>query len=401
MDYYDKKIKDIVSINISENSNFENIINNALYNKDMIKKHKKLILIKTIINIILSIIFGSTVVFAGYTVYDKIWKKPIQYDSYQEKTYAEKKDENITKEETMNVISSEEIKNISNEVLKSLNYNNEDTLLIKLKRSYSATSNLYYEVKTTNDYSSGIEMNFDAINGNLNYFIDRDIENKYDVNTEKLNNEEVIKIGEEIKRCLKLTDNYKLKDMNEIENSNNGKSRYEWYLKYCLQYDTILNEYQRLEIRLYKTNNKLKISQIAIYDDGYKYDNNVLNISKDVAIETAINKDRLISELKIESINAELSIRPINEFVYLQEISNGKDDGLKNEILQNGSNITYNQYSNDKTLRKVWDIKINYEFIFDDSEPVHNWKEQFGRHYYIDATTGEIIGGTWGESIYN
>lgn len=401
MDYYDKRIKDIVSINISESSNFENVIDNALYNKKVVKSYQKRLVFKTIINIILSIIFGTTAVFAGYTVYEKIWQKPIQYNSYQEKIDTEKKDENISKDETTNVISSEEIKNISNQVLKELNYNIESDLLIELKRSYSATSDLYYEVKTTNDYSTGIEMNFDAFTGDLTYFIDRDIDNNYNVAIEQINNEDATKIGEEIRKSLKLTDKYKLKDINEIERSDSGNLRNEWYLKYCLEYDDILNDYQRLEIRFYKTDNILKISQIAIYDDGYKYDNNTLNIAEEEAIETAKDKDRIISELKIKSINAELSMKPINEFVYLQEKSNGKDDGLKNEILQDGSNITYNQYSNEKILRKVWDVKINYEFIFDPNEPVHNWKEQFGRHYYVDATTGEIIGGNWGESIYN
>jgi len=59
------------------------------------------------------------------------------------------------------------------------------------------------------------------------------------------------------------------------------------------------------------------------------------------------------------------------------------------------------KYSNEKILRKVWNVKIKYQFNYIPDEPVHNWKEQFGREYYIDATTGEIIGGNWGDNLVN
>lgn len=52
------------------------------------------------------------------------------------------------------------------------------------------------------------------------------------------------------------------------------------------------------------------------------------------------------------------------------------------------------------SLRKVYNVKIFYDVNYTDDEPAHNWKEQFGREYFVDATTGEIIGGRWGDNLY-
>ena len=45
----------------------------------------------------------------------------------------------------------------------------------------------------------------------------------------------------------------------------------------------------------------------------------------------------------------------------------------------------------------VWDIKINYTY---DNTKARNNGEFLGRNYYVDATTGEIIGGSWGKINY-
>lgn len=398
MDEFDKIIKRELSKNIPLPKDFDNIILYSLQNKKKLKHFKLSQIIKSIITTGIAILLGTGVAFASYTIYEKVWKKPIEYNSYEEKLENERKNSEISEDEIKNILPTDYILEKSNKILNILNYDNKD-LSINLKRSYSAISNLYYEVKSSNNYSSGIELHFNAENGNLIYFIDRDIDSNYNIKTDVISIEEATNLGNEIYSKLELSNNYKLSNINEISSSTNSTSRKEWYLKYCIDYNGILNEYQRLEIRFYINNKNINISQIAIYDDGYTYENNELILSQDEALTIAKEKDRIISELNIRDIDINLDIKPINEFVYLQEKSLGKDDGIIEETAENRNSIIYSKYSNEKILRKVWNVKIKYEINYTENEPVRNWKEQFGRKYYIDVTTGEIIGGNWGDSL--
>lgn len=393
MDEFDKIIKQELSKNIEVPQSFDNKILYSLKNKKNLRQIKISRIIKTIITTIITIIFSTGVAFAGYILHEKVWKQPTEYNSYEEKENIEREKIELSKKGINNILPTENILEKSNRILQSLGYNDRD-LSITLKKSYSAIYNSYYEVKSSNDYFSGIELHFNAEDGNLIYFIDRDIDSNYKIKTDTISVEEAKNIGNKIYSKLELSNNYKLKSINENSTSINSHSRKEWYLKYYMDYDNVLNEYQRLEIRFYINNDDIKISQIAIYDDGFTYQNNQLVINKDDAINIAKEKDRTISELNIRKIDIGLEIKPINEFVYLQENSFGKDDGIVKE-----NSIIYSKYSNEKILRKVWNIKIEYEFNCIEKELIHNWKEQFGREYYVDATTGEIIGGNWGESL--
>ena len=398
MNDFDEKIKKAMKKEIEKPLSYEYAIKNAFLKTN--KKKSINSFYKIIVTTLYIIISCTSVMAASYFVYEMIWKKPIEYNSYEEKVESEKKNEEIQEGETENIVSTDYILEKANNILQQLDYSNEK-LSINLKRSYSEISDLYYEVKTSADYSSGIELNFNAEDGELIYFIDRDIDSNYNANTTNVSDEYANNIGKEIFSKLNLNKNYKLKEINEIVNSMNNTQRNEWYLKYCIEYDGILNEYQRVEIRFYIENNNAKVSQIAIYDDGYNYENNELKLARDDAEKIAKEKDRLISELDIKTIDINLDIKPMNEFIYLQEKSFGKDDGITNENLDDGTNIIYSKYSNEKILRKVWNVKIKYQFNYIPDEPVHNWKEQFGREYYIDATTGEIIGGNRGDNLVN
>ena len=89
-----------------------------------------------------------------------------------------KKDENISESEKNEAISRETIIEKAKDLLIELGYD-DDIYNVDLKRSYAETYDTYYEVKTTNNYTSGIEFNFNAENGRLEYFIDRDLEKKF------------------------------------------------------------------------------------------------------------------------------------------------------------------------------------------------------------------------------
>ena len=140
---------------------------------------------------------------------------------------------------------------------------------------------------------------------------------------------------------------------------------------------------------------ELKIYKYAKYDKGYEFKNDEVTLSKEQAIEIAKNKNTDISSLEIKNIEADLEIRPMNAFIYEQEETGGKEDGFVRESENGKGNILYNQYVSEKILRKVWNIKINYEVDIENLENLNNINEIYGREYYVDATTGEIIGGRW------
>ena len=152
------------------------------------------------------------------------------------------------------------------------------------------------------------------------------------------------------------------------------------------------NKYNCVNISFNIINGNMQIEKIITLDNGFEFQNNEVLINKEEAIKIAKEIDRKISILDITSCDSELCIERLNSFVYIQEKTAGKEDEIKEEIIDGKSNV-YKGYSNENKLRIVWNVKINYDY---DEAKAINCKEFLGRDYYIDATTGEIIGGAWG-----
>lgn len=151
----------------------------------------------------------------------------------------------------------------------------------------------------------------------------------------------------------------------------------------------------------YVKDNSMRIEQILCFNNvvqfGYNYDNNEIKISKDDALKIALDKNKEIGNLPIKTTEVSLEVRDMNAFVYAQENSNGVSDEIAYfESEENSSIESYDKYEDSHLLRNVWNVKVVYEIESKDN--VNTWKENFGRNYYIDATTGEVIGGSWGEN---
>lgn len=67
--------------------------------------------------------------------------------------------------------------------------------------------------------------------------------------------------------------------------------------------------------------------------------------------------------------------------MYLKE--NNLENGNETVTLEDGSTYSYNTYKMNGRVRKAYEISISYE------------NRPFGipRTYYVDCTTGEVIGG--------
>ena len=111
------------------------------------------------------------------------------------------------------------------------------------------------------------------------------------------------------------------------------------------------------------------------------FENNEYVISEEEAINIAKAKEEEFSGEPIINITAKKSIEKMNQFVYC----------LENNIEEQTSVRTENR------IRNVWVVKIEHE-----KEPknkdntlsnIESVKRYMSKKYYIDATTGEIIGG--------
>lgn len=392
MDFIDQKIKDVLSTEIHEHQNYNKAIKTALYSKEN-KIAKKLKYMKMASAFCAGTILSTGIVLAAYTSYEKIWMNPQRYMSLEEKLNAdleeiEENKENINKD---NIIDKKQIvmkiKNIIDKLeVENIAVEEKDVQEVAEKFDY------YYLVENNN-----ISFVFSA-NGELQNFVNRN--NESNIIEDKISIEDAQKVADKIIESIDQNDKYILNSINETESDSEIKSQKKWYAEYYRTYNGLKDEYDRISLYFYSINNKINIESIITYNSNFSYNNNELIISEEEAKEIAYNIDRQISILDIKSIESELSIKAMNSYIYAQLNSLGKDDQNATEIQTDEKkeiHHIYTEYENEKKLRNVYNIKIRYII---DYEKRRNISEFSGRNYYIDATTGECIGGSWGDEIY-
>ena len=134
------------------------------------------------------------------------------------------------------------------------------------------------------------------------------------------------------------------------------------------------------------SNGSIYLNNIIIFRDD-SFQNNEVVISKDEAIEIAKNKEKEFSEYDIINVEAELSIEKLNAYIY----------AIENEIFKEPQSMEERKYyKTDNITRKVWKVKVDHglspkDFGFFKSFEYE--KEGMSKYYFVDATTGEIIGG--------
>ena len=177
-------------------------------------------------------------------------------------------------------------------------------------------------------------------------------------------------------------------------NGNSEADSYIWYAEFYKKYDNLINPAEKILIGWIPTINSLYCLEIS----NYVYENNEQIISKDEATEIAKNKEKQINpEGQIKNIQTEIKIEQMNESVFLRE-KYGKDyesgKWNKEKIGENGYKLKNDAvfYKTDERVRKVWRVTMEYEKI-DKDNLLHYYS------YYVDATTGEIIGGEIGDLL--
>ena len=241
----------------------------------------------------------------------------------------------------------------------------------------------YYEITAT-DSQDKISLKINAINGQMMAFDNMDLLEKEE-NNKEITDKEVINVVDDIYGKVNLdTSNYELDECNEEDISYRGKEKNVWNVTYYKKYNGIINPYERLIFYLIVNQNEVKVCSIYTDQNGV-YEDNPQVITEQEAIEIAKNKEKEITENAIIDVKAELGIRKQNSYIFELEQNASKDNNEK----ETNKNSTIN--INENLIRNVWIISIKHENY--DNESIEDYLRGVSKQYYVDKTTGEIIGG--------
>ena len=349
------------------------------FEKEDIKMNKpKRNLSKMVATFVLALGVTSGLVYATSTVIDKIWKEPEKYVINQE----------ITEEEKNKCITEEKAEEIGNTYLKQIGFDNEIITSLNLTKTFIENDNIWRM------HSKKVSITIDGISGEIKDVQIPTWEYKIPYNY-GITRIEARKVATELLEKYKPqneTGEYQLVKL--TRNMETDEASYIWYADFYKKYGDLYNQYEKISIGWVPTINGL----YSLGIENSKYENNEQKISKEQAIEIATQKDKQIEKEKaIKETKAEIKIEQMNENVYLRE--NFKEDFEKKGILMNYEKSEDNKYKlkddavgykTEERVRKVWVVVIKYDVA--ESTRVKEFS------YFIDCTTGEIIGGSVGDS---
>lgn len=377
MDELDKTITKIVSKKINTPKEYHEAIQNTFNTKENKFKYNW---IRTISATCAGVILFAGIAFAGYKTYEqKVWKEPRSYDELKEKPAI------ISEEEKKEAISEETIRKNAKIVLEKLGYPNKEVKKVELMRSYAINEDYketYYWTVTENDFgdekkggAKGIYLAFNSKNGEFEYATNNvfdDIKDKL----EKIDKQKAINIAKQTLKSLGA-------DIEPYEMSSCVKiDKEEWSVTFTKMYNNIYNRYDEIFISFGVINGKHVVDTVSVDPIG-EFDNNEFIITKEEAIAIAKKKELEFTNEKItEEITARKDIRMINAYIYCLE--NNIESRLDVRTAHN--------------IRNVWVVKIKHKEDVPVNEEmtlseVEKERRYYSKQYYIDATTGEIIGG--------
>lgn len=336
---------------------------------DIVMKSKTKSIFRTIVTTITGIILSTGVVFAGTIIYEKIWKEPTRINAT---------DNEITNEILAKNIPEEEAKKIAKNKLIAVGFKNEE---IKETDHYrvSGTERVNYRFLTNNWEIT--------IDGKTGEFYDL-IATTYDKSVEKytMTKNEAIEIGKEYYKKL----GYQKGEYEFVEIvplwDNGGNYSARFYKKY----GDLYNVGESIWIDFYAKDHKLHSYRV----ENHKCDDNPIQLTKEEAIQIAINEDRKIENKPIIKTTSELKIKAINGNAYarLHNTEEYYKPLLKTDVKAE-ERVTY---KTEERIRKVWVVVIEYG---DENANIVEKVAKGQYSYYVDATTGEIIGGSTSDEL--
>lgn len=360
-----KKILEDVKLKISI-SNFEE------EEKIDMKKTSKNIM-KSLTTVACAILLTTGVVFAGSKVIEKIWKIPEKIEVQKDNICK------ITEESKRENIPEEKAKEIAINKLNEIGFKEN---IIKTDHYKLIDSNKIMYRFITEDYFS---ISIDGISGNF-----------FEIwNVNKNIQDENITISEDEAKEI-ANKYYKLFGFKEGEyeitkvwsNNKEGSGKGEGYridIEYNKKYGETYNPYQYVSLSIESKNKTLGYFRT----ENIPYDNNETKVTQEEAVQIALNEDKKIETNKIEKTEVKKSIVKMNADAY--DRINNKEEYYKAKQTVDYPIEERNYYVVNERIRNAWVVEITYEDNYN-GDIVRRYTESI-YNYFIDCTTGEIIGG--------
>ena len=340
---------------------------NYFYNKSF--KINKLVPIKMVATFVLTIGIIVGIGYASVMTYQKIWKEPQEYKiniKSGEGYYIVEKTQEEIDEELKNCISKEQAIQKGQEVLKKFNINEEADIANILIDSTGTDKTWYI-------YAGFASISIDAETGEFKSLTipttGRNIKGRS-------TKEEALQVANDIlNKYQEDAQNYEIVKLNN--NMGTEEDSYIWYATFEKRYGELYNHYEYINIGWIPGTNE--IYQYVI--ENKSYENNPEEIAKEDAIRIAVQKDKEIEpNAQIKEIKTDVRIEKMNSDAYVRD--KYKDKYYEQKILADDEEKIY--YVTEDRVRKVWVVTLEYDDIYN---------KILYYTYYIDATTGEIIGG--------
>lgn len=386
MDDTDKKIKEILNKEIDIPKHFDDAIKNALYTPKgrqavseykRYLEHKKNRFRKVAVTTIASISTFSTICVAGFA-YDRVWYEPETY-SYEDVKQA--LNAGVSEEMKKDLISEDDAKKIAVEAASKLGYEGALVESVELKNDISDNDVAYYNIKAKHNTNDSLSFRINAVTSEIDSYSNQNILDYLNsLSITNISTEQALIYADDILNLLKYDkENYKLSDINNNNNFISGKNYNMWSVTYFKTYNDICNPYEKINITFAVSENKPIVYEVYnVKQDNFE--NDLINIDQKTSIDIAVAKEKEFTDNEISQVEVELGIRKLNAFVYM----------LENDIdITNNSEKLYTE----NISRKVWIVTVKHKEL--DFSILNNLSlyKQLDKSYFIDCTTGKIIGG--------
>lgn len=385
MDDIEQKLYHDLNLKIEIPEKCEKAIKEGLYKK---KKHYSWM--KIITTACASLMLTAGVVFAGTKVVEKIFKEPEKVVGF----YSDENNNEGVTTENNNIMTEEEAKEKMKEILTRFGKEIEPIKEIELTSNPNDYEQTWYmELDNGTDDNDSIEIN--AQRGNSFSVLFSNVLNE-DVVNYRISEDEVEKTAREI--CKKYGfDTEKYNKANIVSNSNKAEDSYLWYVDFYKEYDGIVNPYESIDIAFIPEINAIYSFRI----EDLEYENNPQKITGEQAKQTVIEAEQKINTgYNIKNISVDLDIAKTNGDAYKRMTDYKQYYNEKHTENYPKENVV--NYRTESRVRKVWKVTVEYD-IPEDAGMTDTSYKPFDRYYtyYVDATTGEIIGGRLSYYIMN
>ena len=360
---------------------------------DIVMGNKTKNILKTVSTAVAGIVLSTGIVFAGTKVYEKIWKDPEKIEIVTEVLTPEAQKENISEEEAKQ-FAINKLKEIgfNTNIVKTDNYKLVDSNKIMYRfiteDNYSISIDgqkaTFFEIWNESKKLSEIDKKFDR------YGSERKVSSEYLMNKEK-----AIEVANKYYKLFGFKEGeYEVTKVDCWNSDGDEKAEigYKFTVTYQKKYGDTYNSYEYVEIQIYAKDEILWM----VRTENIPYDNNPTRITKEQALQIALEVDKKVENKEIAETKVEEMIVNMNAQAYYRLTD-------KERFYKEMSTVDYPTeervyYQMEDKIRNAWVVVITY---------VDDWEDVVTRYtrgqfsYFIDATTGEIIGGATMDYTYS